>query len=421
MGVMSSTPGQAKSNGASELTARDNTHTVNVGGVLIGGGNPVIVQSMTDTDTADIPKTVDQVKLLADAGSEIVRITVNNSAAAEAVPEVSRRLADLGCNVPLVGDFHFIGHRLLRDYPELASTLAKFRINPGNVGRGARHDENFTTFIEIAKELGKPVRIGVNAGSLDPDVMAAKMDENSRLAEPLESEFVENRAMVESALSSAEAAIDIGLTANQIVISCKVSRLPQMVAVYRELSEKSNFPLHLGLTEAGMGLKGIVATTSALSVLLEQGIGDTIRASLTPEVGGDRAKEVRLCQDILQSIGLRRFRPSVTACPGCGRTTSTLFRELAQDIQTHIDERLPEWRTRYTGSESLQVAVMGCVVNGPGESRAANIGISLPGSGEDPRAPVFVDGERVKFLSGPNIAGDFIDMVERYVETTYKS
>ena len=394
---------------------------MNVGGVLIGGGNPVVVQSMTDTDTADVDKTVAQVKLLAEAGSEIVRITVNNSAAAEAVPEVSKRLTDLGCNVPLVGDFHFIGHRLLRDYPDLASTLAKFRINPGNVGRGARHDENFTTFIEIAKDLGKPVRIGVNAGSLDPDVMAVKMDENSRLAEPLASEFVENRAMVESALSSAEAALDIGLTPDQIIISCKVSRLPQMIAVYRELSEKSDFALHLGLTEAGMGQKGVVATTSALSVLLEQGIGDTIRASLTPEVGGDRAEEVRLCQDILQSVGLRRFRPAVTACPGCGRTTSTLFRELAQDIQTHIDERLPEWRTRYTGSESLQVAVMGCVVNGPGESRAANIGISLPGSGEQPRAPVFVDGERVKFLSGPNIAGEFIDMVERYVEKTYKN
>ena len=394
---------------------------MNVGGVLIGGGNPVVVQSMTDTDTADVDKTVAQVKLLAEAGSEIVRITVNNSAAAEAVPEVSKRLTDLGCNVPLVGDFHFIGHRLLRDYPDLASTLAKFRINPGNVGRGARHDENFTTFVEIAKELGKPVRIGVNAGSLDPDVMAVKMDENSRRAAPLASEFVENRAMVESALSSAEAALDIGLAANQIIISCKVSRFPQMVAVYRELSEKSDFALHLGLTEAGMGQKGVVATTSALSVLLEQGIGDTIRASLTPEVGGDRSEEVRLCQDILQSVGLRRFRPAVTACPGCGRTTSTLFRELAQNIQTHIDERLPEWRTRYTGSESLQVAVMGCVVNGPGESRAANIGISLPGSGEQPRAPVFVDGERVKFLSGPNIAREFVDMVERYVETTYKS
>jgi (E)-4-hydroxy-3-methylbut-2-enyl-diphosphate synthase len=402
-----------------ELTARDNTHPVSVGGVMIGGGNQVVVQSMTDTDTADIPATVAQVKLLADAGSEIVRITVNNAAAAAAVPEVSKRLAHLGCNVPLVGDFHFIGHRLLRDYPELASTLAKFRINPGNVGRGVRHDENFTQFIEIARELGTPVRIGVNAGSLDPDVMADKMDENSRLPEPLNSEQVENKALVESALSSAEAALDIGLTDNQIIISCKVSRLPQMVAVYRELSSKSDFALHLGLTEAGMGQKGVVATTAALSTLLEQGIGDTIRASLTPEVGGDRSKEVRLCQDILQAVGLRRFRPAVTACPGCGRTTSTLFRELAQDIQTHIDAKLPEWQSRHAGSEALQVAVMGCVVNGPGESRAANIGISLPGAGEDPRAPVFVDGERIKFLSGPNIATDFIDMVENYVETTY--
>tara|TARA_B110000196_G_C21098370_1_gene641250 strand:+ start:134 stop:1300 length:1167 start_codon:yes stop_codon:yes gene_type:complete len=386
---------------------------------MIGGGNQVVVQSMTDTDTADIPATVAQVKLLADAGSEIVRITVNNAVAAQAVPEVNKRLADLGCNVPLVGDFHFIGHRLLRDYPELASTLAKFRINPGNVGRGVRHDENFTQFIEIARELGTPVRIGVNAGSLDPDVMAEKMDENSRLSEPFNSEHVENKALVESALSSAEAALDIGLTENQIIISCKVSRLPQMVAVYRELSATSNFALHLGLTEAGMGQKGVVATTAALSTLLEQGIGDTIRASLTPEVGGDRSKEVRLCQDILQAVGLRRFRPAVTACPGCGRTTSTLFRELAQDIQTHIDAKLPEWQSRHAGSEALQVAVMGCVVNGPGESRAANIGISLPGAGEDPRAPVFVDGQRVKFLSGPNIATDFIDMVESYVETTY--
>ncbi len=386
---------------------------------MIGGGNQVVVQSMTDTNTADIPATIAQVKLLADAGSEIVRITVNNAGAAQAVPEVSKRLADLGCNVPLVGDFHFIGHRLLRDFPELASTLAKFRINPGNVGRGDRHDENFTQFIEIARELGTPVRIGVNAGSLDPDVMADKMDENSRLDEPFNSEQVENKALVESALSSAEAALDIGLNENQIIISCKVSRLPQMVAVYRELSATSNFALHLGLTEAGMGQKGIVATTAALSTLLEQGIGDTIRASLTPKVGGDRSKEVRLCQDILQAVGLRRFRPAVTACPGCGRTTSTLFRELAQDIQTHIDAKLPEWQSRHAGSEVLQVAVMGCVVNGPGESRAANIGISLPGAGEDPRAPVFVDGQRVKFLSGPNIATDFIDMVESYVETTY--
>lgn len=407
------------SSGEIDLTARKNTYPVNVGGVQIGGSDQVVVQSMTDTDTADIVNTVNQVKLLSDAGSELVRVTVNNVAAAKAVFEISKRLADLGCTVPLVGDFHFIGHRLLRDYPNLASTLSKFRINPGNVGRGSRHDENFAAFIEIAKDLGKPVRIGVNAGSLDPDVMAAKMDENSRLREPVSSEEVENQALVDSALASSEAALDIGLNPNQIIISCKVSRLPQMVSVYRQLSARSNFALHLGLTEAGMGQKGVVATASALSVLLEQGIGDTIRASLTPAVGGDRAKEVRLCQDILQSLGLRRFRPAITACPGCGRTTSTLFRELAQDIQAHVDQRLKEWQARYVGSELLQVAVMGCVVNGPGESRAANIGISLPGAGEDPRAPVFVDGERVKFLSGANIAAEFIDMIEDYVDSSY--
>ncbi len=398
---------------------RDETNVVDVGGVLVGGGNPIVVQSMTDTDTADIEKTVAQVKLLADAGSELVRVTVNNDAAAKAVPEIKKRLADLGCNVPIIGDFHFIGHRLLHDNPETAQALAKFRINPGNVGRGSRRDDNFTTFIEIARDLNKPVRIGVNAGSLDPEVLVAKMDANSRLAEPKSGDEVEREALIESAVSSAEAAMKLGLPEDKIIVSCKVSRLPQMVEAYRQLSDLMKFPLHLGLTEAGMGTKGVVATTSALSVLLYEGIGDTIRSSLTPEVGGDRAKEVRLCQEILQALDLRSFRPAVTACPGCGRTTSTLFRELAQDIQGYLDAKMSEWHSRYPGSEELKVAVMGCVVNGPGESRAANIGISLPGSGEAPRAPVFVDGKRKTFLQGPTIAEEFIAMVDDYVDNRW--
>ena len=398
---------------------RSKTHRVMVGTVPIGAGNPVVVQSMTDTDTADVQATVAQVKLLADAGSEIVRITVNNDAAAKAVPEISKRLNDAGCNVPLVGDFHFIGHRLLRDHLGCAKTLAKFRINPGNVGRGKRHDENFNAFIEIARDHGKPVRIGVNAGSLDQELLAQKMDENAKRPNPLSGDEVEREALVESAVASAAAAVDIGLPETSMIISCKVSRLGQMVEAYRTLSALTNIPLHLGLTEAGMGQKGIVATTAALSVLLYEGIGDTIRASLTPEVGGDRAKEVKLCQDILQALGIRTFRPSVTACPGCGRTTSTLFRELASDIQKQLDINLPEWQTRYPGSETLKVAVMGCVVNGPGESRAADIGISLPGSGESPRAPVFVDGKRERMLSGPTIAEDFMGMVDDYVESRW--
>ncbi len=401
------------------MAKRDGTKVVSVGGVKVGGGNPVVVQSMTDTDTADIEKTVKQVKLLADAGSELVRVTVNNDAAAKAVPEVSKRLVDLGCNVPIIGDFHFIGHRLLHDNPETAKTLAKFRINPGNVGRGSRRDDNFSTFIEIARDLGKPVRIGVNAGSLDPEVLVAKMDANSRSADPKSGEEVELEALIESAVSSCEAAVNLGLPENQIIVSCKVSRLPQMVEAYRQLADLMDFPLHLGLTEAGMSTKGVVATTSALSVLLYEGIGDTIRSSLTPEVGGDRAKEVRLCQEILQALGLRSFRPAVTACPGCGRTTSTFFRELAQDIQGYLDDNMSEWRSRYPGSEELKVAVMGCVVNGPGESRAANIGISLPGSGESPRAPVFVDGERKTFLQGTKIAEEFIAMVDDYVDNRW--
>ncbi|MCI0768934.1 MAG: flavodoxin-dependent (E)-4-hydroxy-3-methylbut-2-enyl-diphosphate synthase [Chloroflexi bacterium] len=396
--------------------SRRSTKVVQVGHVAIGGDNPIVVQSMTDTDTGDVEATVAQTKLLADAGSELVRVTVNNDAAAAAVPEIRSRLDGLGCNVPLIGDFHFNGHRLLRQHPECARALAKFRINPGNVGRGPRHDENFSAFIEVARELDKPVRIGVNAGSLDQEVLAQRMDANSRRATPISADEVEREALVESAVASAEAAVALGLPDDKIVISCKVSRLPQMVAAYRQLAGLGDYPLHLGLTEAGMGVKGIVATTAALSPLLHDGIGDTIRASLTPEPGGDRAHEVRLCQEILQSLQLRSFRPAVTACPGCGRTTSTLFRELTQHIQTHLDELLPEWRERYPGSEELKVAVMGCVVNGPGESRVADIGISLPGSGESPRAPVFVDGERVTFLEGEGIATDFVHMVEEYVE-----
>lgn len=374
-----------------------------------------MVQSMTDTDTADVQATVAQVKLLADAGSELVRVTVNNNAAAAAVPEIRKWLDDQGCNAPLIGDFHFIGHRLLRSHPDCAQTLAKLRINPGNVGRGQRRDENFSTFIDVARDLNKPVRIGVNAGSLDPELLSRKMDANAKRPEPLSGDEVEREALVESALASAEAAVELGLPENKIIISCKVSRLPQMVEAYRALDRSCDLPLHLGLTEAGMGTKGIVATTAALSTLLYEGIGDTIRASLTPEPGGDRTREVRLCQEILQSLQLRSFRPAVTACPGCGRTTSSLFRELAQDIQTHLDDKMPEWKAGYPGAESLKVAVMGCVVNGPGESKTADIGISLPGTGESPRAPVFVDGERKTFLEGSTIATDFIQMVEDYV------
>ena len=387
-----------------------------VGGVPVGGMNPIVVQSMTDTDTANIEATTAQVKMLAEAGSELVRVTVNNDDAARAVPEIRKRLDAEGCGVPLIGDFHFIGHRLLRDHGDCAKTLAKFRINPGNVGRGPRHDGNFRAFIDVARDLNKSVRIGVNAGSLDPDILARRMDENSRLPNPVEGDAVERAALVESAIESAAAAVDLGLPEENIIISCKVSRLSQMVEAYREIAAQCDFPLHLGLTEAGMGTKGIVATTAALSILLYQGIGDTIRSSLTPEPGGDRAREVRLCQEILQALQLRSFRPAVTACPGCGRTTSTLFRELARDIQVHLDEKMPVWRGKYAGAETLKVAVMGCVVNGPGESRAADIGISLPGSGEAPRAPVFVDGERRLFLEGATIADDFVEMVEDYVE-----
>ena len=391
-----------------------------VGGVVIGGDAPIVVQSMTNTDTADVAATVEQVAALAEAGSEIVRVTVNTREAARAVPEVRERLrAEHGVTVPLVGDFHFTGHRLLTEVPECAQALDKLRINPGNVGRGARHDDNFATMIETAIRFDRPVRIGVNAGSLDPELLDRLMDENAARPDPDEAEIVVRRALVESALTSAAAAQEIGLPADRIVISCKVSRLPDMVAVYEELARRCAYPLHLGLTEAGMGAKGIVATSAALAVLLRQGIGDTIRASLTPEPGGDRTMEVRVCHELLQSLGLRAFRPQVTACPGCGRTTSTFFQELAGRIQEHLDRRMAVWKAERPGVAEMTVAVMGCVVNGPGESRAANIGISLPGTGEQPRAPVYVDGERVRTLDGPSLAEDFIAMVEEYVETTY--
>ena len=396
------------------------SHACRVGDVVIGGGAPVVVQSMTNTDTADAAATAHQVAQLAEAGSEVVRITVNNRASAARVVEIRDRLRDVhGVEVPLVGDFHYNGHTLLTEFPEAADALAKFRINPGNVGRGARHDANFATMVRAAVDHGKPVRIGVNAGSLDPELLDRLMDENGRRDAPLSAEEVLREAMVQSALTSAEAAEELGLPADRIVISCKVSRLQEMVAVYRDLAARCAYPLHLGLTEAGMGSKGIVATTAALAILLQDGIGDTIRASLTPEPGGDRAIEVRVCRELLQSLGLRSFRPEVTACPGCGRTTSTVFQELAQTIEAHLDRRMAVWRAERPGVAGLTVAVMGCIVNGPGESRAADIGISLPGTGESPRAPVYVDGEKVTTLEGAGLADDFIRMVEEYVEARF--
>jgi (E)-4-hydroxy-3-methylbut-2-enyl-diphosphate synthase len=375
---------------------------------------------MTNTDTRDAEGTAVQVAELARAGSEIVRITVNNRAAAAQVAEIRARLRDdHGVDVPIVGDFHYNGHTLLTEFPDCAEALDKYRINPGNVGRGARHDANFATMIRAAAEYGKPVRIGVNAGSLDAELMDRLMDENGRRDEPWSAEEVLREALVQSALSSAEGAEELGLPHDRIILSCKVSRVQEMIAAYRELAARCDYPLHLGLTEAGMGTKGIVATTSALSILLQDGIGDTIRASLTPEPGGDRTLEVAACRDVLQSLGLRSFRPDVTACPGCGRTTSTVFQELAQRIEGHLAERMTAWRADRPGAAELRVAVMGCIVNGPGESRSAHIGLSLPGTGEEPRAPVYVDGEKVTTLEGPGLAEDFIRMVEEYVERRF--
>ena len=395
--------------------SRRKSNLVKVGNISIGNDSPIVVQSMTDTDTSDVVKTVNQIKELRDAGSEIVRITVNNDQAAKSVEIIKNNLIDDGYDVPLVGDFHFIGHRLLTNNKSCAEKLDKYRINPGNVGRGNKRDENFEMFIKVAVENNKPVRIGVNAGSLDSELLDLKMEINSKRKIPLSSEFVENEALVESALISAEKAIDLGLPEDKIIISCKVSRVNQMISVYKELSEKCNFPLHLGLTEAGMGMKGISYTSVALRNLLYQGIGDTIRCSLTPEVNGDRTNEVKLCQEILQSIGARDFNPTVTSCPGCGRTTSTFFRELSEEIQDFLNSKKKLWNKNYPGSASLKVAVMGCVVNGPGESKSADIGISLPGSGESPKAPVFVDGNKVDVLEGNEIAKQFINMIEDYV------
>ena len=390
-----------------------------VGHVPVGGDAPVVVQSMTNTDTADAAATVQQVFELWQAGSEVVRITVNSPEAAAQVATIRRQLDAMGCNVPLVGDFHYNGHKLLAQYPECAEALAKYRINPGNVGKGSKRDEQFSAMIETAIKYDKPVSIGVNWGSLDQEKMARMMDENAKLAEPLSSDALMREALIQSALESAAQAEAIGLPANHIIISCKVSDVQDLVTVYRELAKRCNYPLHLGLTEAGMGSKGIVASTAALSLLLQEGIGDTIRISLTPEPGESRTKEVVVAQEILQTMGIRSFTPLVTACPGCGRTTSTFFQELAQKIQRYLREQMPIWRIEYPGVETMSVAVMGCVVNGPGESKLANIGISLPGTGEVPVAPVFVDGQKTVTLKGDHIAEEFQAIVENYVREHY--
>jgi (E)-4-hydroxy-3-methylbut-2-enyl-diphosphate synthase len=390
-----------------------------VGGVGVGGTAPIVVQSMTNTDTEDVFTTSMQVAQLARAGSELVRITVNTREAAAAVPKIRERLAQMNVDVPLIGDFHFNGHKLLAEYPECAEALAKLRINPGNVGKGARRDEQFAQLIDVACRFDKPVRIGVNWGSLDQALLARVMDENAKRPEPKNATEIMREAMVTSALESAAQAEQLGLPGNMVILSCKVSGVQDLIAIYRELAIRGDYPLHLGLTEAGMGSKGIVASTAALSVLLQEGIGDTIRVSLTPEPNGDRTREVIVAQEILQTMGLRAFTPLVAACPGCGRTTSTVFQELAQDIQTYVRERMPVWRLERIGVENMTLAVMGCVVNGPGESKHASIGISLPGTGEAPVAPVYVDGERVVTLRGDNIAAEFRGIVEDYVARKY--
>ncbi|MEO8275898.1 MAG: flavodoxin-dependent (E)-4-hydroxy-3-methylbut-2-enyl-diphosphate synthase [Thermoanaerobaculia bacterium] len=403
------------------MIRRASTIPVAVGRVTVGGGAPVVVQSMTNTDTADARSTFEQCLALAQAGSELVRITVNLDEAAAAVPEIKQRLLDAGCDVPLIGDFHYNGHLLLTKHPACAAALDKYRINPGNVGYGRKRDEQFSTIVRIAAERGKPVRIGVNGGSLNQELVMTKMQENTDRDLGLTSEEILNECMVLSALQSTELALDNGLTENQILISCKVSRPTDLIAVYRELSRRTRQPLHLGLTEAGMGMKGLVWSSAAMGVLLAEGIGDTIRVSLTPRPGGDRREEVYAACEILQSLGIRSFAPQVTACPGCGRTTSTTFQELAERVQGHVREQMPEWKLRYEGVEELKLAVMGCVVNGPGESKAANIGISLPGTGETPTCPVFIDGEKFATLQGTysELAERFIAIIDDYVDTRY--
>jgi len=399
--------------------ARRSTRVVKIGGVAVGGTHPIVVQSMTNTDTEDDVATAIQVAQLARAGSEIVRITVNTQAAARAVPKIRERLLAMNLEVPLVGDFHFNGHKLLGENPACAEALDKLRINPGNVGRGTKRDDQFAQLIELACRYKKPVRIGVNWGSLDQALLARIMDENALRPQPGHAVQVMREAMVASALESAAKAEELGLSGDAIVLSCKVSGVQNLIAIYRDLATRCNYPLHLGLTEAGMGSKGIVASTAALSILLQEGIGDTIRVSLTPEPKGDRTQEVLVAQEILQTMGLRAFAPLVAACPGCGRTTSTVFQELAQDIQSHVRNRMPEWRLQYEGVENMTLAVMGCVVNGPGESKHANIGISLPGTGEIPVAPVYVDGEKSVTLKGSDIAKEFKAIVDEYVVRKY--
>ena len=402
------------------MSDRRQTVSVDVGGVPLGSSHPIVVQSMTNTDTADADATAIQVARLAHAGSELVRVTVNTDAAAAAVPELIRKLRDLGVGVPVIGDFHYNGHQLLVEYPETAQLLAKYRINPGNVG-GKRHDENFATIVRVAIENDKPIRIGVNWGSLDQALLTSLMDANARLADPRDSREVLIDAMIESAMRSAELAESTGLGHDRIILSAKVSGVRDLVDIYRRLALRSDYPLHLGLTEAGLGMKGIVVSTAGLSILLGEGIGDTIRVSLTPAPGGEREEEVRVAQQVLQSMELRSFLPQVSACPGCGRTTSTFFQEMAERIQSHLRDRMPEWRAAHAGVEELTVAVMGCVVNGPGESKHADIGISLPGTFEEPVAPVFIDGKVDRTLRGEGLVDEFIDILEAYVARRFPS